>query len=794
MTTDGFPSKTGLVEQHRSKIEDGLSTSAAAEMPWMDGPDRADAGFNVASLLHSLRRCWPRALALGLLASGIAGVLLWIMLPVMYTAEALIEVKRVGQSTDGTQRFESDQAYERFRETQASYIKSTWIISTAMRNDPSISQFYILRKSRNKAAWISDNIKVRPLGDSELLELQLRAENEEEVTKLLSEVIKAYDQKVLQEARKEKSSQLEKLNVAISERRRQADQLTKQYIGMANELEVPTSPSRHAATLEMLRLNMAEKGTKLNDLTRSRSEIDLNIMEAQTLTTSGAGRLSQNLVLDEIERYPEYAEMKKQRTEMENERDRRARSFPNSPDVAQLQSEIARIDQKMKARRKELEPRVRERLSEERGDNPQVLQQRLGVWKAQQKNLSEQIQKLEKEIGDLQQNATKLNAAHADLMQRDDEIQQGKKVLEELSQKRAYLDLDMKEAPRITLVQSPEIREESSMLLRLFEILSASALFFGLTAAGVVLWDYQAKRVNSAADLSSTLDIRMLGSLPLIHNDSLLSFGTRDPRKLELVLTQSADSVRAAVVYNRLVGPVKILMITSAVDQEGRTTLAGQLAISMARSGRKTLLIDADVMNPQQHDVFQIPGNTGLCDVINGSKTPWREVVRATNIEKLWLMPAGTFRGDVQFVGNDADSLFNELRSQYEMIILETGPVLTGAEALLLGQYVDAAILSVRRDESRMPRVEAAGERLRSVGVTILGAVLHNDGTSVRKNASLATSFPQIENSPRSAAGSTGSQPGISATTKFDVPPQSNEQSPPEKPYRLEDDDHLRLT
>lgn len=793
MSTQGSSSKTELVEHSRSYVEDGLSASAAAEMPWMDGQAGTDAGFNFTSLLHSLRRCWPRALALGLLLSGITAVVMWMMLPVMYTAEALIEVKRAGQSLDGSQRFESDQAYERFRETQASFIKSTFIIGIALRNEPSIDKFYILRKvPRNKAAWISDHIKVRPFGDSELLELQLRGENDDEVKSLLSAVIKAYDQKVLQVAKRTKEQQLDKLKLAITERRDAANRLTKDYIALAESQGVPTSPSRHAMTLELLHDNIRDKTSKLAELTRTSSEIGMEILKADTLTAAGSARVSMNLVLDEIEHYPDYMELKKQRSEIEDERDRISKAFPNSPEVAKFQREITRLDQKMKVRRKELEPRVRERLTQEREDSPQELQKNLEVWKIQQDGLKTQINQLEKEIFDLRENATKLNAAHAELMQQDDEIQRAKKVLEGYNQTKANLELDMREPPRISLVQDPDIRDESSTLLRLLEILSASAFVFGLTGVGVVLWDYQMKRVNSASDLASALDIRMLGTLPLIHNESLLSFGARQPQQLELVLTHSTDSVRAAVVYNRLVGPVKVLMITSAVDQEGRTTLASQLAISMARSGRSTLLIDADVMNPQQHEVFQVPGTTGLCDVISGSKVPWRDVVRATNVENLWLMPSGAFRGDVQFVGDNADALFKEIRSKYDMVILETGPVLTGAEALLLGQYVDAAILSVRRDESRLPLVESAGERLRAVGVTILGAVLHNDGAAVRRNVSLATPVPQIEASGRSAVSKRkGAYQGLSATAQVDSPP-SDEPKFDEKPSA--DDDQLRLT
>jgi capsular exopolysaccharide synthesis family protein len=167
-------------------------------------------------------------------------------------------------------------------------------------------------------------------------------------------------------------------------------------------------------------------------------------------------------------------------------------------------------------------------------------------------------------------------------------------------------------------------------------------------------------------------------------------------------------------------------MITSAWDGEGKTTVASQLAASLARCGRRTLLVDADFRNPTLHELFDLPNDRGLCEVLRGEVEPHKGI-RETPAANLWLLSAGDFcHRSIQALENDAfGMLFRELKSEYDFVIVDTAPVLVVADPMLIGQHVDGAIVSARLGYSQRPKIEEAVKRLRAVGVVVYGAVVN---------------------------------------------------------------------
>src|ERR1700722_19022334 len=166
-------------------------------------------------------------------------------------------------------------------------------------------------------------------------------------------------------------------------------------------------------------------------------------------------------------------------------------------------------------------------------------------------------------------------------------------------------------------------------------------------------------------------------------------------------------------------------MVTSAGSGEGKTTLTTQLAASLARAWKRTLVIDGDLRHPAAHKLFDVPPEPGLAEVLRGEVEP-ADAIRATPFARLWLLPAGN--GDnhaIQALAQDnVGSLFEQLKQQYDFILIDTPPVLPVTDTLLLGQHVDGVVMSVLRDVSRAPAVYAAQQKLAPLGVTMLGAVV----------------------------------------------------------------------
>jgi capsular exopolysaccharide synthesis family protein len=167
-------------------------------------------------------------------------------------------------------------------------------------------------------------------------------------------------------------------------------------------------------------------------------------------------------------------------------------------------------------------------------------------------------------------------------------------------------------------------------------------------------------------------------------------------------------------------------MVTSAVGGEGKTTVASHLASSLARSGRRTLLIDGDLRCPALHELFEVPLHPGLSEVALG-EVHVAEATLATSVDGLMLIPAGEWDRDVlQALARDGvRRLFEKLKREYEFVVIDSHPVLAATDALLIGQHVDAVLLSLLRGVSRAPQVYAAQQRLESLGIRVLGAVVN---------------------------------------------------------------------
>merc|ERR1711907_166481 len=101
-------------------------------------------------------------------------------------------------------------------------------------------------------------------------------------------------------------------------------------------------------------------------------------------------------------------------------------------------------------------------------------------------------------------------------------------------------------------------------------------------------------------------------------------------------------------------------------------------------------------------------------------------LVQPTPAENLWLLSAGNRDANTdQMLGTALSPIIDELKTKFDLIVIDTGPVLTCADAMLVGQLVDTTLLSIMRDVSRSPKVADACERLRSVGVQISGGVMN---------------------------------------------------------------------
>jgi succinoglycan biosynthesis transport protein ExoP len=186
------------------------------------------------------------------------------------------------------------------------------------------------------------------------------------------------------------------------------------------------------------------------------------------------------------------------------------------------------------------------------------------------------------------------------------------------------------------------------------------------------------------------------------------------------------DAARTMLMHIAHQEKIQIVMITSALAGEGKTSLASHLAASLARAGRRTILVDSDLRRPTLHRLFDLSRGPGLSELLR-EENNLAAVIRDTAIPNLRLLSAGQADAvALQALAFDGlPKLFEQLRQEYEFIVVDSCPVLPVADSLLVGQHVDAVIFSLLRQVSRLPRVHAAYQRLAVLGIRMLGAVVN---------------------------------------------------------------------
>jgi capsular exopolysaccharide synthesis family protein len=291
------------------------------------------------------------------------------------------------------------------------------------------------------------------------------------------------------------------------------------------------------------------------------------------------------------------------------------------------------------------------------------------------------------------------------------------------------LNVELKAPQRGRVVEPADNPRAESSKKRLAAVGLAAMGAFGLAVLGISWREYRLRRVDSPEEVADGMNLRLVGTLPALPVNSRSRGGAGsgdggDSVRWHNLLVESVDAARTVILRDCRAEDIRAVMITSATKGEGKSSLSSHLAISLARAGRRTVLVDFDLRSPTAHGLFDVSLSPGVCELLRGEC----EVEDAARplMDDLDLIPAG-FRDAASIRALAQDSLprlVGHLKSRYEYVIIDSAPVLPVADSLLISQHVDAVLLSVYREVSRLPAVFAGYERLSALGVRVLGVVV----------------------------------------------------------------------
>jgi capsular exopolysaccharide synthesis family protein len=193
-------------------------------------------------------------------------------------------------------------------------------------------------------------------------------------------------------------------------------------------------------------------------------------------------------------------------------------------------------------------------------------------------------------------------------------------------------------------------------------------------------------------------------------------------------ISESYRSLRTNISYaSSIDNKIKSLLISSSQPGEGKSTTTANLAIAFAQLRKKTLLVDADLRKPVQHNVFGHSREPGLSEFLTGKVTDLDSIIHATKIDNLSIITAGALPPNPsELLGSDImSSLVDKLESEWDMVLFDSPPIVAVTDASMISAELDAIALVVKAGQTERSAVDRALDTIRNVKAPLIGAILN---------------------------------------------------------------------
>jgi polysaccharide biosynthesis transport protein len=397
--------------------------------------------------------------------------------------------------------------------------------------------------------------------------------------------------------------------------------------------------------------------------------------------------------------------------ELEKER---ARHLEDYPTVVQLKAQVASIDGQLQSVARNIRASVKQAYDSAR-DAERALKQQ--VLELKSSSLAEQDRLVQ--YNQLAREVETNRTVHDGLLQRYKELNAAAGI----------------SASNISIIDKAETptRPSSPNLVKNL----ALALLAGVTLAGVIVFvrNQLDDAVRIPEDIDTKLNMPLLGVIPLakaVDIDTMME----DPKS---AISEAYNSLRSSLLYSSANGLPKTLLITSSQPAEGKSTTSLAMAIGLARLGRKVVLLDVDLRRPAIHRLLGASGSDnayGMSSLLT-SQGSIDEALKPTEQENLTVITAGPIPpSPTELLSSGRmEQILEELSGRFDVVILDSPPVLGLADAPLMSALVEGVILVVQSDRSRRGSLKSSLRRLRGMRTNLLGGVLTMFDASKNSNA-----------------------------------------------------------
>jgi capsular exopolysaccharide synthesis family protein len=197
---------------------------------------------------------------------------------------------------------------------------------------------------------------------------------------------------------------------------------------------------------------------------------------------------------------------------------------------------------------------------------------------------------------------------------------------------------------------------------------------------------------------------------------------------------EAIRTLRTNLMFSQAVQSMQTLVVTSASPSEGKTTTASNLAVAFAQQGMRVLLLDCDLRRARLHRIFGVSREPGLTEFVLGFSDE-EAVTRATSVPGLYVIPSGKLPPNpAELLGGESmRRALTALTEGYDLIIVDTPPLLAAADAAILATLSDGVLLVLRAGSTENAAAQQSMQQLGAVGARVIGAVLNDPDAQVPK-------------------------------------------------------------